>query len=166
MLFRSQPHEAAEHIKLVMLMNDVSLRALIPAELEKGFGFFNSKPPSAFSPLAVTLDELGENWRSGKLHLPIISTLNGKKFGSPNAGADMQFDFPTLIAHAAKTRPLSAGTIIGSGTVSNRNYKDVGSSCLAEIRMIEKIEQGEFKTPFMKFGDIIKIEMQIGRAHV
>lgn len=151
--------DALSYIRLVMLMNDVSLRALIPAELEKGFGFFNSKPPSAFSPVAVTPDELGENWRSGKLHLPIISTLNGKEFGRPNAGNDMQFDFGTLIAHAAKTRPLAAGAIVGSGTVSNKNYKDVGSSCLAEVRMIEKIEQGDFKTPFMKFGDTIKIEM-------
>lgn len=151
--------DALAHIKLVMLMNDVSLRALIPAELEKGFGFFNSKPPSAFSPVAVTPDELGENWRAGKLHLPIVSVFNGKEFGRPNAGADMQFDFGTLIAHAAKTRPLGAGTIVGSGTVSNKNYKDVGSSCLAEVRMIEKIEQGDFKTPFMKFGDTIRIEM-------
>ncbi|MBI4031781.1 MAG: fumarylacetoacetate hydrolase family protein [Proteobacteria bacterium] len=151
--------DALSYIRLVMLMNDVSLRALIPAELEKGFGFFNAKPPSAFSPVAVTPDELGENWRSGKLHLPIVSTLNGKEFGRPNAGNDMQFDFGALIAHAAKTRPLGAGTIVGSGTVSNKNYKDVGSSCLAEIRMIEKIEQGDFKTPFMKFGDTIRIEM-------
>jgi len=153
------PAEASAHIKLVMLMNDVSLRALIPNELGKGFGFLNAKPPSAFSPVAITPDALGEAWKNGKLHLPIISTLNGKEFGRPNAGVDMQFDFPTLVAHAAKTRPLGAGTIIGSGTVSNKNYKEVGSSCLAEIRMIEKIEQGDFKTPFMKFGDTIKIEM-------
>lgn len=156
--------EAAGHIKLIMLMNDVSLRSLIPAELEKGFGFLNSKPPSAFSPVAVTPDELSEAWRGGKLHLPIVSTLNGEKFGSPDAGDDMQFDFGTLIAHAAKTRPLAAGTIVGSGTVSNKNYKDVGSSCLAEIRMIEKIEQGDFKTPFMKIGDTIKIEMMNARG--
>lgn len=155
---------ALSHIKLVMLMNDVTLRNLIPNELGKGFGFFNAKPPSAFSPVAVTPDNLHESWRSGKLHLPIRSALNGKEIGHPNAGADMQFDFGALIAHAAKTRPLGAGTIIGSGTVSNKSYKDVGSSCLAEIRMIEKIEQGDSKTPFMKFGDTIRIEMMDSRG--
>lgn len=152
---------AAGHIKLIMLMNDVSLRSLIPAELAKGFGFLQSKPPSAFSPVAVTPDELGAAWRDGKLHLPLISTLNGREVGRPNAGIDMQFNFAQLVAHAAKTRPLSAGAIIGSGTISNRD-RAAGISCLAEIRMIERIETGEMKTPFMKFGDTIKIEMLDG----
>lgn len=150
--------DAAGHIRLVMLMNDVSLRNLIPNELGKGFGFFQSKPPSAFSPVAVTPDELGNAWRCGKLHLPLVSHINGRKMGAPDAGADMQFDFPTLIAHAARTRPLGAGAIIGSGTVSNYD-RAAGISCLAEIRMIEKIEQGDFKTPFLKYGDIVRIEM-------
>jgi fumarylacetoacetate (FAA) hydrolase len=150
--------EALDYVCLVMIMNDVSLRNLIPNELGKGFGFFNAKPPSVFSPVAVTPDMLGDAWRDGKLHLPLISTMNGTKLGAPNAGVDMQFDFGQLIAHAAKTRPLGAGTIIGSGTISNYD-RDAGISCLAEIRMIEKIEQGEFKTPFMKFGDSIRIEV-------
>lgn len=158
------PHDAADYIRLVMLMNDVSLRNLIPAELGKGFGFFQSKPPSAFSPVAVTPDELGEYWSGGKLNLPLISTLNGHEMGRPNAGADMQFDFPQLIAHAARTRPLGAGAIIGSGTISNYD-RNAGISCLAEIRMIEKIEQGEFKTPFMKYGDRIRIEMLDTQGH-
>ncbi|MDB5491228.1 MAG: fumarylacetoacetate hydrolase family protein [Micavibrio sp.] len=149
---------ALGHIKLVMLMNDVSLRNLIPAELNKGFGFFQSKPPSAFSPVAVTPDRLGAAWQNGKLHLPLIASLNGRIVGRPNAGADMRFDFGQLIAHAAKTRPLGAGAIIGSGTVSNHD-RAAGISCLAEIRMIEKIEQGDFKTPFMKPGDVVRIEM-------
>jgi fumarylacetoacetate (FAA) hydrolase len=140
-----------------MLMNDVSLRNLIPAELAKGFGFFQSKPPSAFSPVAVTPDSLGEAWRDGKLHLPVTSTLNGRRLGAPDAGTDMQFDFPALIAHAARTRPLSAGAIIGSGTISNRDRK-AGISCIAEIRMIEKIDSGSSTTPFLNFGDIIRIE--------
>lgn len=150
--------DAASHIKLVMLMNDVSLRGLIPAELKKGFGFLQGKPPSAFSPVAVTPDDLGAHWKDGKLHLPLLSSLNGQELGHPNAGVEMQFDFPTLIAHAAKTRPLAAGTIIGSGTVSNSD-RSAGISCMAERRMIEKIEEGAFKTPFLKFGDIVKIEM-------
>lgn len=157
------PEDALNHIKLVMLMNDVSLRGLIPNELGKGFGFFQSKPPSAFSPVAVTPDALGDAWKDGKLHLPLICTLNGKETGRPNAGVDMQFDFGRLIAHAAKTRPLCAGAIIGSGTVSNHD-RDAGISCLAEIRMIEKIEQGEFKTPFMKYGDVVSIEMNDARG--
>jgi fumarylacetoacetate (FAA) hydrolase len=152
-----RPQEAGKHIKLVMLMNDVTLRNLIPNELGKGFGFFNSKPPSAFSPVAVTPDELGDAWKNGKLNLPVISTLNGREMGRPNAGIGMQFDFTELIAHAAKTRPLGAGAIVGSGTISNAEGK-AGVSCLAEIRMLEKIESGDFKTPFMKFGDIIRIE--------
>ncbi len=151
--------DALSHIKLIMIMNDVSLRGLIPNELGKGFGFLQSKPPSAFSPVAVTPDSLGKHWKDGKLHLPLISILNGKEVGRPNAGVDMQFNFGQLIAHAARTRPLCAGAIIGSGTISNYD-RSAGISCLAEIRMIEKIEEGEFKTPFMKYGDSIKIEMQ------
>lgn len=150
--------EAKKHIKLVMLMNDVSLRNLIPTELAKGFGFFHSKPPSAFSPVAVTPDELGDDWDGGKVSLPLISVLNGKEFGRPNAGKDMNFDLSELVAHAAKTRPLGAGAIIASGTISNKD-PSTGFSCIAEVRMIEKIETGEFKTPFMSFGDTIKIEM-------
>lgn len=150
--------QAGQYIRLVMLMNDVSLRNLIPAELAKGFGFFQSKPPSAFSPVAVTPDDLGAAWWDGKLHLPLTATLNGHIVGQPNAGCDMQFDFPSLIAHAAKTRPLCAGAIIGSGTVSNRDRK-AGISCLAESRMIEKIETGTMTTPFLKFGDVIRLEM-------
>jgi fumarylacetoacetate (FAA) hydrolase len=152
------PQEALSHIKLVMLMNDVTLRNLIPAELAKGFGFFNGKPPSAFSPVAVTLESLGPAWTGGKLALPLISTLNGERFGQPDAGVEMQFDFGGLIAHAAKTRPLGAGTIMGSGTISN-STPGVGSSCLAEVRMIEIIEGGKPATPFMKYGDTIRIEM-------
>ncbi|MFM9845385.1 MAG: fumarylacetoacetate hydrolase family protein [Dongiaceae bacterium] len=156
---------ARGHILLVMLVNDVSLRNLIPAELAKGFGFFQSKPASSFSPVAVTPDELGAAWHDAKLHLPLLSALNGKSFGHPNAGADMNFDFGQLIAHAARTRNLRAGTIIGSGTVSNRDPA-AGSSCLAERRMIETIGQGKPSTPFMKFGDRIRIEMldEAGRS--
>lgn len=152
------PEDATGHIQLVMIMNDVSLRNLIPNELGKGFGFFQSKPPSAFSPVAVTPDALGDKWDGGKLHLPLISIYNGKELGRPNAGVDMQFDFGQLIAHAARTRPLSAGAIIGSGTISNYD-RAAGVSCFAETRMIEKIEQGEFKTPFMQYGDVIRIEV-------
>jgi|TARA_R110002124_G_scaffold176081_3_gene344008 fumarylacetoacetate (FAA) hydrolase len=153
------PEEAAKHIKLVMLVNDVSLRNLIPAELGKGFGFFQSKPSSAFSPVAVSPEELGTAWDGKKLALPMLVHYNGKKFGSPNAGDDMIFDFPTLIAHAAKTRPLVAGTIIGSGTVSNKDAGN-GFACIAEIRTLEKINNGEITTPFMSFGDTIRIEMK------
>lgn len=153
------PKDAAAHIKLIMLMNDVSLRALIPAELGKGFGFLQSKPPSAFSPVAVTPDELGDKWKGGKVHLPLISIYNGKELGHPNAGQDMQFDFGQLIAHAARTRPLGAGTVLGSGTISNYDPES-GVSCFAETRMIEKIETGDFQTPFMKYGDTIRIEMK------
>jgi fumarylacetoacetate (FAA) hydrolase len=161
--------EALSHIKLVMLVNDVSLRNLIPGELAKGFGFFQSKPSSAFSPVAVTPDELGHAWKDGKLHLPLLSFLNEDPFGRPDAGIDMTFDFGRLIAHAAKTRPLCAGTIIGSGTVSNkldggpgRSVDDGGAgySCIAEIRMIETIESGKPKTSFLKFGDRVRIEMR------
>ncbi len=149
---------AANHIKLVMLVNDVSLRNLIPAELAKNFGFFQSKPASAFSPVAVTPDELGEAWKDGKVHLPLTVTLNDARFGAPNAGEDMTFSFAELIAHAARTRFLGAGSIVGSGTVSNKD-RSSGSACLAERRTLETIEQGGPKTPFMKFGDRVKIEM-------
>jgi fumarylacetoacetate (FAA) hydrolase len=152
------PAEAAAHIKLILLVNDVSLRNLIPGELAKGFGFFQSKPASAFSPVAVTPSELGIAWDGGKLHLPLCSYRNGEMFGQPNAGVDMTFDFPTLIAHAARTRQLSAGSIIGSGTVSNRD-RSVGSSCIAERRTIELLETGAAKTPFLRFGERVRIEM-------
>jgi fumarylacetoacetate (FAA) hydrolase len=127
-------------------------------ELAKGFGFLQSKPPSAFSPFAVTVDELGDAWRDSRVHLPLESRLNGEWFGSPDAGPEMHFNFAELIAHAARTRPLAAGTILGSGTVSNRD-RSRGSSCLAERRMIELIDGGEVSTPFMEVGDRIEIEM-------
>jgi fumarylacetoacetate (FAA) hydrolase len=149
---------AAQHIKLVMLVNDVSLRNLIPAELAKGFGFLHGKPPTSFSPVAVTPDELGEFWHNCKVNLPLTTRLNGDLFGNPNAADDMQFGFDGLIAHAAATRPLRAGTIIGSGTVSNRDLSR-GCSCLAEKRVLEIIESGSATTPFMKFGDHVQIEM-------
>jgi fumarylacetoacetate (FAA) hydrolase len=160
--------EAIKHIQLLMLVNDVSLRNLIPGELAKGFGFFQSKPSSAFSPVAVTPDELGDAWTDGKVHLPLLSTLNGQPFGRPNAGVDMTFDFGQLVAHAARTRPLGAGALIGSGTVSNKldggpgkpiSEGGVGYSCIAEIRTIETIDAGKPATPFMGFGDRIRIEM-------
>jgi fumarylacetoacetate (FAA) hydrolase len=150
---------AGGHIRLVMLANDVSLRNLIPGELAKGFGFFQSKPATAFSPVAVTPDELGQVWDGKTVHLPLVCQVNDHPFGHPNAGLDMNFDFPALIAHAAKTRALAAGSIIGSGTVSNRNPKAVGSACIAEKRMIETIEDGAPKTPFLRFGDRVRIEM-------
>ena len=150
--------EAAKHIKLVLLINDVSLRNLIPDELAKGFGFLQGKPRSALSPIAVTPDELGDAWKDGKVHLPLVTHLNGKLFGEPNAGVDMQFSFPQLIAHAAKTRPLAAGSIVGSGTVANQD-ESKGSSCLAEKRVLEIIKTGKAVTPFMKFGDKVRIEM-------
>jgi len=150
--------DAGDHIRLFMLVNDVSLRNLIPAELAKGFGFFQSKPSSSFSPVAVTADELGDAWADGKVHLPLHAILNQTKVGSPNAGVDMTFNFPKLIAHAAKTRPLGAGCIVGSGTVSNVD-RAKGSCCLAEVRMLEIIKDGKPKTPFMSFGDRIRIEM-------
>lgn len=149
---------ASAHIRLLLLVNDVSLRGLVPAELGKGFGFMQSKPSSAFSPVAVTPDELGDAWDGARLHLPLVVHKNGEFFGSPNAGVDMTFDFPTLIAHAARTRPLSAGTIIGSGTVSNTD-RSKGSCCIAERRMLETIEHGEPRTPFLRFGDQVRIEM-------
>jgi len=150
--------QAEEAIALIMLVNDVSLRNLVAAELAKGFGFFQSKPSSAFSPVAVTPDELGDAWDGRKLHLPLRTTLNGKLFGEPNAGIDMTFDFPTLIQYAAKTRRLTAGTIIGSGTVSNYN-RSLGSSCIAEKRMLEILENGKATTPFLQVGDHVRIEM-------
>ncbi|HDZ8844240.1 TPA: fumarylacetoacetate hydrolase family protein [Aeromonas dhakensis] len=153
------PQAAAGHIKLLMLVNDVSLRNLIPGELAKGFGFFQSKPSSSFSPLAITPDELGDDWRDGKVHLPLETHLNGALFGAPDAGVDMTFNFYELIAHAAKTRPLGAGCIIGSGTVSNYD-RSRGSSCLAELRMLEIIESGQATTPFLRFGDTVSIAMQ------
>jgi fumarylacetoacetate (FAA) hydrolase len=150
--------DAASHIKLLMLVNDWTLRNLVPGELGKGFGFFQSKPATGFSPVAVTPDELGDAWRDGKVHLPLVSHINGKPFGRPNAGVDMTFDFRAIIAHAARTRRLSAGTIVGSGTVSNVD-RSAGSSCLAERRALEMIEQGAPKTPFLCFGDTVRIEM-------
>lgn len=149
---------AGSHICLFMLVNDVSLRNLIPNEMTKGFGFFQSKPASSFSPIALTPDELEPYWDGKRVHLPLLSTLNGRRFGEPNAGIDMTFSFPELIAHAAKTRQLGAGTVIGSGTVSNTD-RSTGSSCIAEKRMLEIIESGQAKTPFMHFGDTIRIEM-------
>lgn len=150
--------EAAAHIKLLMLANDVSLRNLIPEELAKGFGFFQSKPATAFSPVAITPDELGEDWRDGKVHRPIVVHYNGVKVGEPNAGEDMTFSFPQLIAHAARTRNLRAGSIIGSGTVSNRD-RSTGYCCIAEKRCLEMIADGKATTPFMKYGDTVAIEM-------
>lgn len=150
--------DAEQAIKLVMIVNDVSLRNLIPGELAKGFGFFQSKPSSAFSPVAVTPDELGDAWNGKKLHLPLVTHLNNELFGRPDCGVDMTFDFPTIVAHAAKTRPLAAGAIIGSGTISNYD-RSAGSSCLAEKRMLEIIADGKPTTPFMKFGDQVSIEM-------
>jgi fumarylacetoacetate (FAA) hydrolase len=157
---------AGAHIRLVMLVNDVSLRDLIPGELNKGFGFFQSKPATAFSPVAVTPDELGEAWDGKTVHLPLLCQVNGREFGRPNAGLDMNFDFPALIAHAARTRELEAGSIVGSGTVSNRNPDVVGSACIAERRMIETIAEGAPKTPFLHFGDRVRIEMldALGRS--
>lgn len=160
--------KADSYIRLIMLVNDVSLRGLIPGELAKGFGFFQSKPSSAFSPVAVTPDELADSWQDNKLHLPLRSTYNGELFGEPNAGVDMTFNFARLIEHAAKSRPLAAGSVIGSGTVSNKQGTDhgsaiseggVGYSCIAEVRMIETIRDGKPVTSFMKFGDTIHMEM-------
>jgi fumarylacetoacetate (FAA) hydrolase len=165
---------ARDAIRLVMLVNDVSLRRLIPDELAKGFGFFHGKPSSAFSPVAVTPEELGEAWDGGRLHLPLCVDLNGKPFGRANAGIDMTFDFPTLIAHAAKTRPLAAGTIVGSGTVSNKldggpgktiAEGGVGYSCLAELRIVETLENGKATSDFMRFGDTVRIEMKDKDGH-
>ncbi len=154
------PAQASGQIRLLMLVNDVSLRNLIPKELEKGFGFFQSKPASAFSPVAITPDELGAHWRDGRVHLPLLVEVNGKHFGAPNAGIDMTFSFPELVAHAAKTRELEAGSIIGSGTVSNSD-RSSGSACIAERRMLETIEHGKPETSFLKFGDTVRIDMRL-----
>lgn len=152
------PEQAAEHIQLIGLVNDVSLRNLIPPELAKGFGFLQSKPRSALSPVFVTPDELGEAWRGNKVHLPLLTHINGEWFGAPEAGVDMQFDFAQLVAHAAKTRPLSAGTLVGSGTIANEDTGK-GASCFAEKRTVETLETGAPITPFMSFGDVVRIEM-------
>lgn len=153
-----QAAHAGRHIRLVTIVNDVSLRNLIPHELSKGFGFFHSKPSTAFAPVAVTPDELHPHWDGAKLNLDVVSYVNGKKIGHPHGGTDLNFDFPTLIAHAAKTRHLAAGTVIGSGTVSNRD-PSVGSSCLAERRMLETIESGKPTTDYLQFGDIVVIDV-------
>ena len=150
--------EAGKYIRLVGILNDVSLRNLIPGELAKGFGFFTSKPSSAFAPFFVTPDELGDHWQEGRVHLPLVTHYKGEKYGDPDAGPEMHFSFHDLIQHVTKTRSYTAGTIIGSGTVSNED-RARGSSCLAEKRMIEKIDNGSFETPFMKAGDTISIEM-------
>lgn len=152
------PEEALKHIRLIVLINDVSLRGLIPEELAAGFGFFQSKPTKALSPFAITVDELGSAWKDGRVHLPLHVQYNGKFFGKANAG-EMHFHFGQLIAHAAKTRNLVAGTLIGSGTVANEDISQ-GSSCLAEKRMLEQINQGKIETPFMKVGDTIEIWME------
>jgi fumarylacetoacetate (FAA) hydrolase len=154
---------AAGHIKLLVLVNDWSLRGLIPNELAKGFGFYQSKPASSFSPVAITPDELGPAWRDTRVHLPLISRINGQPFGAPDAGVDMTFNFARLIAHVTRTRRLGAGAIIGSGTVSNYD-RSRGSSCLAEKRMLEQLEQGKAITPFLKFGDRVSIEMRDGQG--
>jgi fumarylacetoacetate (FAA) hydrolase len=155
---------AEAHIQLIGLVNDVSLRNLIPDELAKGFGFLQSKPRSALSPVFVTPDELGDAWRDAKVHLPLLTHLNGEWFGAPEAGEDMQFNFAQLIAHAAKTRPLCAGTLVGSGTVANQDEAR-GASCLAEKRMLEIIAHGQPSTPFMKFGECVRIEMLDRSGH-
>ena len=166
--------ECRQAILLVMLVNDVSLRALAKGEVDKGFGFFQAKPSSAFSPVAVTPDELGEAWDGGKLSLPLSVDINGKPFGRANAGIDMTFDFGQLIAHAARTRRLTAGTIIGSGTVSNKLGDGPGKpiadggagySCIAEMRMVETLIHGEAKTPFLAAGDVVRIEMKDRSGH-
>jgi len=166
--------EALSHVRLVTLVNDVSLRNLIPAELAKGFGFLQSKPASSFSPVAVTPDELGAAWRGGKVHLPLVSHVNGALFGRPDAGVDMTFSFGRLIAHAARTRDLRAGTIVGSGTVSNKedggpgrpaSAGGVGYSCIAEQRTVETIVAGAPSTPFLRFGDRVRIEMLDPQGH-
>ncbi|HOV97243.1 MAG TPA: fumarylacetoacetate hydrolase family protein [Thermomonas sp.] len=152
------PEQAAAHIQLIGLINDVSLRNLIPPELAKGFGFLQSKPRSTLSPVFVTPDELGDAWQDSKLHLPMLTHINGVWFGAPEAGVDMQFNFAQLVAHAAKTRPLSAGTLVGSGTVANEDTS-LGASCFAEQRTVETLRDGKPSTPFMKFGDCVRIEM-------
>ena len=150
--------DAAAHIQLIGLVNDVSLRNLIPGELAKGFGFLQSKPRSALSPVFITPDELGDAWRDSKVHLPLVTHVNGAWFGAPEAGVDMQFNFAQLLAHAAKTRPLGAGTIVGSGTIANEDTSK-GASCFAEQRTVETLRDGKPSTPFMSLGDVVRIEM-------
>ena len=167
--------DAADHIKLIMLCNDVSLRGLIPPELAKGFGFFQSKPPGSFSPVAITPDELGDKWKNALVHLPFHVDYNGKPFGRANAGVDATFSMARLVSHAARTRPLTAGTVIGSGTVSNKDADGgagrpveeggLGYSCIAEIRMIETIANGKPSTAFMKAGDVVRMEMLDEKGH-
>jgi fumarylacetoacetate (FAA) hydrolase len=163
------PADALEHVRLISLVNDISLRNLIPNEVAKGFGFFHGKPASSFAPVAVTPDELGHAWRDGKVHLPMLASINGRLIGRPNAGLEMTFSFADLIAHAAKTRRLGAGTIIGSGTVSNKldggpgksvDEGGAGYTCLAEVRVVETLFTGAPKTPFLRFGDRMKLEMR------
>ncbi len=155
----TKAEEAGQYVRLVVALNDITFRNLIPDELAKSFGFFQSKPATAFSPFAVTPDELGDAWRGGRVHLPLRSIYNGEVFGEPEAGPEMHFSFFDLIEHCSKTRSLTAGTILGSGTVSTKDRAS-GSSCLAEQRMIEKIDTGEFRTPFMSPGDRVQIEME------
>lgn len=157
------PARAARHIQLIGVLNDISLRNLIPAELAKGFGFVHGKPPTAFAPAWVTPDELGEAWKDARVHLPLRTWVNGQRLGDTECGADMQFNFAELIAHAARTRPLGAGTIIGSGTISNRD-RGRGFCCLAEARMLETIEHGQPRTGFLKFGDRVKIDLVDARG--
>ncbi|MEZ5824167.1 MAG: fumarylacetoacetate hydrolase family protein [Geminicoccaceae bacterium] len=163
------PEEAASRIRLVMLVNDVSARGLIPAELAKGFGFLQGKPATAFSPVAVTPDELGDHWRDSKLHRPLLSSINEHRLGHPDAGTDMTFSFAQLVAHGARTRHLGAGTIVGSGTVANNAAQtegsDIGSSCLAERRMLETLWYGEPRTPWLQPGDQVRIEMMDETGH-
>jgi fumarylacetoacetate (FAA) hydrolase len=163
------PAEALDHVRLVTLVNDISLRNLIPNEVAKGFGFFHGKPASSFAPVAVTPDEFGPAWREGKVHLPLLASVNGKLIGRPNAGIDMTFSFADLIAHAARTRRLGAGTIIGSGTVSNKgdggpgkpvNEGGAGYTCIAEVRVVETLLTGAPKTPFLRSGDRMRLEMR------
>jgi fumarylacetoacetate (FAA) hydrolase len=162
--------DAADHIRLLMLVNDVSLRNLIPNELAKGFGFFHGKPSTAFGPVAITPDELGAHWRGAKVHLPLEASINGTPLGRPSAGADMTFSFADLIAHAARTRRLAAGSIVGSGTVSNKGADGgpgkpvaaggAGYTCLAEVRVVETILEGKPRTPFLRFGDRVRLEVR------
>ena len=160
----TSPDAALESVRLLMLVNDWSLRNLIPAELAKGFGFLQSKPATAFSPVAVTPEELGPAWRGGRVHLPLQSVWNGRQVGLTDAGPEMTFHFGQLIAHVAKTRRLRAGSIVGSGTVSNKDWAQ-GYSCVAEKRAIETIESGSPQTAFMQFGDTIRIEMLGADGH-
>jgi fumarylacetoacetate (FAA) hydrolase len=157
------PAEASRAVRLVTILNDVSFRRLIPAELAKGFGFVNGKGANALAPVAVTPDELGEAWRDGRVHLPLVCHVNGKELGHPNAGVDATFGLFELIAHAAKTRELAAGTLVGTGTISNHD-RNAGYACLMEARLVEQVEQGEAKTQFLAFGDTVKIEMRDARG--